>query len=92
MSCPGESSGLITTTAGAAVSNVKQGTLLGLTATAGTVTLYDGADTSGRLIGKVVSTTDTNVLHMSGEGISFMNGLFIVVSAGEAVVYFVRAQ
>ena len=94
MGCPGESSGLIAVTTGAAVSNVKQGVLLGMTVTNGTVTLYDGASTAGRLIAKVVAPSTSTVPLYIENGIGFMNSLFIVVTgvSAEAVVYFERIQ
>lgn len=90
MSCPGESSGLITTTAGAAVSNVKQGVLQAATVLNGTLTIYDGTSTSGRLLAKLTAGATETVSHHIDGGTSFMVGLFVVLTGGEAVVSFRR--
>lgn len=88
MSCPGESSGLLTSATQVAPN---QGVLQAVEVTGGTITVYDSENsttTGKRVLAKATSTADTVSVHIDG-GTSFMRGLYCTVT-GEAVVHFRR--
>lgn len=88
MSCPGESSGLLTGNTQVAPN---QGVLQAVTVTGGTITVYDSENsttTGKKVLLKLTSTTDSNSAHIDG-GTSFMRGLYCTVT-GEAIVSFRR--
>jgi hypothetical protein len=82
MSCPGESSGILTSNTQVVT---KQAVLLAVHCHNGTVTVYDSEDsnTSGKkeLVVLTTGNTNTDVFHVDG-GISVMKGMYITFSGG----------
>ena len=88
MSCPGQSSDLLTT---ATQVSTRQGVLQAIAATGGTVIVYDSANsttTGKKILAKVIAPATATTTVNIDEGTSFMYGLYVTVSAGDAVVYF----
>lgn len=89
MSCPGESSGLLT---GATQITTAQGVFQAATVTGGTLVVYDSENsttTGKKVIMKLVSTTESVTGHID-DGTSFMKGLYVTLTAGDAIVHFRR--
>lgn len=89
MSCPGQSSGLLTA---ATQITTAQGVLQAVSCTGGTIVVYDSENstTTGKtILAKVVApATDTITFHVD-DGTSFMKGLYVTVT-GEAIVSYKR--
>ena len=89
MSCPGQSSGLLTS---ATQITTAQGTLQAVSCTGGTITVYDSENstTTGKtILAKVVAGVETNTFHVD-DGTSFMKGLYITITGGDAIVSYKR--
>ena len=88
MSNPGQSSDLITT---ATQVSTRQGVIQAVAAQGGTVVVYDSANsttTGKKVLAKVIAPATETVVVPIPENTSFMYGLYVTITAGDAVVYF----
>ena len=88
MSCPGQSSGLLTS---ATVVTDQQAVLLGAVVTNGTVVIYDSENTT--TTGKVIlasitaPATESVIFHVDA-GVSTMKGIYITITGGNCTILY----